>query len=187
MIRSATPGEAGAIAELVATAFADLEAVPYLVPEREGRHEIMTANFLIFVDYAMEHGEIDLIDDGPAVAVWIPRTAALPEPADYERRLAEATGPWIDRFRVLDGLFDKHHPHEPHHHLAFLAVHPDRQGGGLGTTLLEHHHDRLDGIPAYLEASSTRSRDLYARHGYQEKEPFALPNGALFWPMWRPA
>ena len=40
--------------------------------------------------------------------------------------------------------------------------------------------------PPYPEATDPRNRDLYARHGYQVREPFALPDGALFWPMWRP-
>lgn len=175
------------VAELIATAFAGLEAVPYLVPEPAERVGVLTANFRIFVEYAMEHGEVDVIDEGPAAAVWIARTAELPEPPDYDERLAEATGECVDRFRVLDALFDKHHPHEPHHHLAFLAVHPEHQGRGMGTALLDHHHATLGGVAAYLEASSTRSRDLYLRHGYQLRTPFALPNGALFWPMWRSA
>lgn len=187
-IRRADAGDAAQVAALIATAFSELRAVRYLVPEPGERHEIMTANFRILVDHAVEHGRIDLIDDAPAVAVWFPRTGPVPEPPDYERRLAEVAGDRIERFRILDALFEKHHPGEPHHHLAFLAVHPDHQGRGLGTALLRHHHHAgLAGTPAYLEASSPRSRDLYARHGYRQREPFALPDGTLFWPMWRPA
>ncbi|MEU0571656.1 GNAT family N-acetyltransferase [Nonomuraea sp. NPDC005983] len=185
-IRRAGAGDAHQVSALIATAFASLDAVAYVVPDPAVRHEIMTADFRILVDHAVEHGQIDVIDED-AVAVWFPRTAPLPEPPDYDRRLAAATGEWVDRFRVLDTLFDQHHPSEPHHHLAFLAVHPSRQGGGLGTALLRHHHARLDGLPAYLEASSPRSRELYLRHGYRARTPFALPNGARFWPMWRPA
>ncbi|MEU1724182.1 GNAT family N-acetyltransferase [Nonomuraea sp. NPDC005692] len=187
-VRRAAAGDAGAVAELIATAFARLPAASYLVPEPAGRHEIMVADFLILVSHAIEHGEVDLLDEGRAVAVWLTHTAdaPLPEPPDYDRRLAAATGRWADRFRLLDELFERHHPEPPYHHLAFLAVHPDHQGRGLGSALLRRHHALLDGAPAYLEASSARSRDLYARHGYQAEEPFALPDGTLFWPMWRP-
>ncbi|MBF8188657.1 GNAT family N-acetyltransferase [Nonomuraea sp. K274] len=186
-VRRATAEDAGQVAELIATAFAELRSVAYLVPDRRERHKVLTANFRIFVDHALEHGEVHVIDDGPAAAVWLPHTSELPEPADYDRRLDEATGEWASRFRELDALFESNHPAEPYHHLAFLAVHPDCQNQGLGTALLRHRHDRLDGARAYLEASSVRSRDLYARHGYQPLEPFALPDGTLFWPMWRPA
>ncbi|GAB3958082.1 hypothetical protein GCM10027614_74860 [Micromonospora vulcania] len=84
-------------------------------------------------------------------------------------------------------MFAANHPHTDHHHLAFLATRPDRQGQGLGTALLEHHHAWLDeaGMPGYLEASSPRSRDLYARNGYRTGEPFRVPDGTPFWPMWR--
>jgi predicted N-acetyltransferase YhbS len=184
-IRPATAADATRVAELIATAFAELKVVSYLVPDRRARHKILTANFQIFVDHAIEHGEVHLIDDGPAVAVWFPRLTPLPAPRDYDRRLAEIAGEWIERFQALDELFDKNHPDEPHHHLAFLAVHPDRQDQGLGSSLLRHQHARMNGAPAYLEASSARSRDLYARHGYQVRATFALPDGTLFWPMWR--
>jgi hypothetical protein len=52
----------------------------------------------------------------------------------------------------------------PHHHLALLAVSPAHQHRGPGTA---------------------GSRRLYARHGYRAGEPFQLPDGAPFWPMWR--
>ncbi|MGW3349879.1 GNAT family N-acetyltransferase [Nonomuraea rubra] len=185
-VRLATADDAQRVAELIATAFSGLRPMAYLVPDRRERHRIIAANFRILVEHAVEHGEIHLIDDGPAVAVWFPYTSPLPAPHDYDRRLAEATGAWVERFRTLDELFERNHPAAPHHHLAFLAVHPDRQNEGLGTALLRYQHDRLGGLPAYLEASDPRNRDLYARHGYQAREPFALPDGALFWPMWRP-
>ncbi|MFI7633757.1 GNAT family N-acetyltransferase [Nonomuraea sp. NPDC049400] len=187
VIRRATADDAGQVAELVATAFSGLRVVHYLVPVRRERHRVMTANIRILVDHAIEHGEIHLIDDGPAVAVWLPHTAPPPEQSDYDRRLAEATGHWAERFRARDALFAANHPAQPCHYLAFMAVHPGHQSQGLGSALLRHHHARLDGVPAYLEASDPRNRDLYARHGYQAREPFALPDGSLFWPMLRPA
>jgi GNAT superfamily N-acetyltransferase len=185
-IRRATAEDAGQVAELIATAFAGLKSLAYLVPDRRERHKIMIAGFRILVDHAVEHGEIDLVDDGPAAAVWFPHDAPMPDPEDYERRLAEATGEWAERFRALDALFAANHPTEPCHYLAFLAVHPKRQNQGLGGALLRHHHARLGGLPVYLEANDPRNRDLYARHGYQERPSFALPDGTLYWPMWRP-
>jgi GNAT superfamily N-acetyltransferase len=187
-IRRGTAADAGRVAELIATAFASLPAVAWLVPDPAARQRIMTADFRIFVDHAVEYGRIDIIDEAPAAAVWFPRTDPIPEPADYDRRLAEACGPWTDRFRVLDALFERNHPEEAHHHLALLAVHPDRQGAGLGSALLRKRHAELDaaGTPAYLESSSPRNRALYLRHGYESGEPFTLPDGTPFWPMWRP-
>jgi hypothetical protein len=51
------------------------------------------------------------------------------------------------------------------------------------TGVLDH-----EGIPAYLEAATKRTRRLYARHGYRlcPGAPIQLPrDGPLIWPMWR--
>jgi hypothetical protein len=45
--------------------------------------------------------------------VWFDRTAEVPEPDGYDHRLAEACGPWADRFRKLGELFEDNHPGEP--------------------------------------------------------------------------
>lgn len=181
--------EAARLADLIAEAFTDLSATAWLVPDPDARRGRLAGNFEILVEYALAWGEVYVTADRDAVAVWFPRDGdPPPPPVDYDVRVARSAGPWVDRFRHLDDLFDANHPHEPHHHLAFLAVAPSRQGDGIGSALLDDYHARLDaaGLPAYLEASSPRSRDLYLRHGYQVREPFRLPDGTPFWPMWRP-
>jgi GNAT superfamily N-acetyltransferase len=101
------------------------------------------------------------------------------------------TGPWIGRFEIFDAELDRHHPAgTAHHHLALMAVHPGHQRHGLGTALLRAHHATLDqqGIPAYLEAASARTRAWYARHGYSPAgPPIHLPGGPAMHPMMRPA
>ena len=74
-----------------------------------------------------------------------------------------------------------------YHHLAILAVRPDRQGRGLGSALLRAHHAALDrdSIPAYLEASDLRARRLYLTHGYTDCGHLFLPE-AVMYPMLRP-
>jgi GNAT superfamily N-acetyltransferase len=111
----------------------------------------------------------------------------IPPPLDYEHRMKEVTGSAFDRACELDAALDAHHPMDPHHYLAFLAVHPDEQGHGIGSALLDRHHARLDraGIPAYLEANDPRNRDLYLRHGYVCRSEIRLPDGPPLWPMWR--
>ncbi|WP_203861521.1 GNAT family N-acetyltransferase [Plantactinospora mayteni] len=178
-----------AVAALIADAFQPLGPVAWLVPDPGQRRPILTANFRILVEHAFFFGVVHILKDRSAVAVWFDRTRPVPPPVDYTRRLAAACEPYTDRFDLLDKLFDIHHPTEPHHHLAFLAVTPDRQCTGRGTALLRHHHETLDrdDVPAYVEASSTGSRDLYARQGYHQRERFRLPDGSTFYPMWRPA
>ncbi|SCL33178.1 Acetyltransferase (GNAT) family protein [Micromonospora nigra] len=176
------------VAERITEAFLVLDQPRWLVPDEASRPTVMAAHFEIMVDHAVRHGLVYATTDRAGVAVWFPSVGdPAPPPPDYDARLSAACGQWTERFVHLDKLFADHHPHDDHHHLAFLAVDPARQGQGLGTALLRHHHAVLDaqGMPAYLEASCPRSRDLYARHGYRVDEPFRLPDGTPFWPMWR--
>ncbi|TDC98808.1 GNAT family N-acetyltransferase [Nonomuraea deserti] len=69
-----------------------------------------------------------------------------------------------------------------------MGVIRGRQGTGLGSAMLRHRLGRADadGLPAYLEASSPRSRALYERHGFEELgEPVRVADSPLLWPMWR--
>ncbi|MFV2100747.1 GNAT family N-acetyltransferase [Micromonospora sp. LOL_024] len=182
------PADLQWVAGRIAESFLVLDATRWLVPDEAERENALAGNFEIIVDHAIRHGHVFGTEDRAGVAVWLPSVGEpLPPPLDYDARLAAACGEWTPRFVHLDELFAANHPHSDHHHLALLAVRPDRQGRGVGTALLRHHHAWLDanGVAAYLEASSESSRDLYARHGYLVAEPFRLPDGTPFWPMWR--
>lgn len=189
-IVDATRRDAHPVAALIGTAFHSLDVAAWLVRDPIERSRVLYAHFRILVEHAFDYGAVHRVDDGEAVAVWLRRDRPLPDIPDYRRRRWLACGRYTSRVKTLDAAFDRHHPDQPHHHLAFLAVHPDRQGHGLGTALLAHYHGRLDraGMPAYLEASSRRSRDLYLRHGYRDRGmPIVLPDdGPRLWPMWRP-
>ena len=182
------PSDARWVAARIAEAFLVLDATRWLVSDDAKREAVMTDNFEIIVGHALRHGLVFGTEDQAGVAVWLPSVGEpLPPPEDYDARLEAACGEWTPRFVHLDELFAANHPHQDHHHLALLAVRPDQQGQGVGSALLRHHHAWLDanGVPAYLEASSEISRNLYARHGYRVSEPFRLPDGTAFWPMWR--
>ena len=65
---------------------------------------------------------------------------------------------------------------------------PEWQGRGLGAALLNAVLERCDRerVPAFLEASRPRNRDLYERHGFAVTEEFRLGRGAPpQWRMWR--
>ncbi|GAB3146992.1 GNAT family N-acetyltransferase [Micromonospora sonneratiae] len=180
-------GDIDTTATLIADAFYDLPAAAWLVPEPDQRSSALRGQFKVLIEHALFYGHVDLLDDRSAVAVWFHHLGPTIPPYNYDQRLHAACGNHVNRFRHLDTLFDTHHPAEPHHHLGLLAVAPAAQGTGRGTALLTHHHRYLDqvDIPAYLEASSPRSRDLYSRHGYHPRRVFTLPDNTPFWPMWR--
>jgi ribosomal protein S18 acetylase RimI-like enzyme len=144
----------------------------------------------MYVVHALTGGFVYTNADRTAAALWIPGTGPAEPSQEYDEQLAEITGQWAGQFVTFDQELDAHHlAGVAHHHLAVLAVHPDRQGRGIGTALLHAHHAALDqdGITAYLEASDQRTRSLYLRHGYTDygSDPIRLPEGPSMFPMTR--
>jgi GNAT superfamily N-acetyltransferase len=189
----ATGADTSVLAQVIAEAFFSLPVCQWLIPDQAARRAAFPGYFGLYVEHALADGLAHTTPDRAAVALWLPGTGPTEPPAGYTQRLAALTGPHLATFQTFDQTLDRHHPAGVfHHHLAILAVRPDRQGQGIGTALLHAHHATLDqdGIPAYLEASSQRSRALYLRHGYTShgRQPIHLPHDGppLMWPMWRP-
>jgi GNAT superfamily N-acetyltransferase len=192
-IRPAGREEFNDVGALVALAFHHLGPDTYVVPDPADRPRVMGAFFTMLIEHAARYGRVDVIDRGGgpvAAAVWFDRTWDAPGPPDFEDRVIELAGPYLDNFAALD-LLAKHEPPEPHWHLQFMAVHPDFQNQGLASALMRRTHAELDaaGIPQYLEATNEENIRLYARHGYAPMDPFdiRLPDGTPFYRMWRPA
>jgi GNAT superfamily N-acetyltransferase len=175
----AKPDETGLLSGLIADAFRPLNVSKWLIPDQDARRDIFPRYFQMYVERAFADGLVHTTPDRAAVALWLPGSGPSEPPRGYDERLAEITGPWVNRFRAFDTELDAHHPiGTEHHHLAILAVAPGWQGQGIGTALLNAHHAALDqlGILAYLEASSERTRSIYLRHGYTDYgEPIVLP------------
>lgn len=188
-IHTARPDEVGCVAQTLADALVHGDPASWLIPSAETRRAVFPEYFRIFAEFFLRHGQVDATEDLDAVALWWPVGQRLEmEIEDYDARLARVTGDAVGRFVLLDMAMHAHHPtFRPHHYLAFLAVQPARQGQGMGSALLRYRHERLDqdATPAYLEASSLRSRALYERHGYRALQPLVIPAGPTLHPMWR--
>ncbi|MEU5901219.1 MULTISPECIES: GNAT family N-acetyltransferase [Streptomyces] len=165
-------------------------------------HRLRTHRALMgaFLDIALDEGYVDVTEDGAAVALWwsVPAGphggggdggATEAETEDGPALLRRAVDPGNERVEVIGRLTEAIHPADrAHEYLHLIAVHPDRQGEGLGTALVTAVLDRCDrdGLHAYLEASNARSRDLYARLGFAFMgTTLDLPDGPPMWPMWR--
>lgn len=180
-----------ALSRVIAGAFFDLPPSRWLVPDPDARREIFPAYFRLYVEDALANGVVCTTADRAAVALWR-RAGHRPaaQPGRYGERLAAVAGPRIDRFLAFDEALDRHHPAgSAYHHLAILAVRPDRQGKGSGSALLRAYHRALDRDAdgsVYLEAANLRARQLYLRHGYTDHGPLIqLPDGPLMYPMMR--
>lgn len=193
-IELAGPSDIKTLSQVIALSFHGLAPSVWLIADPAVRGEVFPGYFQLYVEEAMERGRVYTTTDRTAVALWLPNSGSdEPASADYDARLAAATGSRVERFRTFDALLEKHHPAGLRHdHLAILAVRPDHQRRGLATALLAAHHRHLDEsappTPAYLEASDAGTRSLYLKHGYADLgDPIQLPDGPPMFPMLRPA
>ncbi|MFI6782620.1 GNAT family N-acetyltransferase [Micromonospora sp. NPDC050276] len=184
-IRAAHWADKDHVAALIADALNPSPLATWLIPDPGARCQILTDVLAIWVEHAMFYGDIHIAGDATAATVGFHRYRSIPQPANYQARLADAAGPHTDRFDILDRLLAKEQPTEPHYQLAFLAVRPTDQGAGHGSAMLAHHRSRLDHVNLPSWTSTTSALDLYSRHGYTPRPSIALPDGPTLHPMRR--
>ena len=130
-------------------------------------------------------------DDVVGGALWVPPGRWRLSVAQQLRILPSMLrvfGRGLSRAQRGLAVMDSRHPRKPHYYLDSLGVEPEWQGRGLGSALMQPILERCDRerMPAYLNAGSPRSRDLYLRHGFHVTEEFRLPEGGpSLWRMWR--
>jgi ribosomal protein S18 acetylase RimI-like enzyme len=192
-IRKAGPGDVPDLADTLARAFHDDPGFSHLLPDPSDRTDRLRG----FFETELRGAGISLdltwtTDDLSGAAIWmppdkwrVPVSATLRELAPMARVFGRRL-PLAFRSRMR---MEGRHPKKPSHgYLLMMGVAPERQGRGLGTALLEPHLASLDGArtAAYLEASSTRSRELYRRNGFEVTGQLDLPaGGPPLWLMWR--
>ena len=136
---------------------------------------------------AFDHGTAHGLEDCLAVALWLPPGV---EP-DEETVVGVARDSTSDQvFEDVNSLFEQMaelHPSVDHWYLPLTGVDPTAQGRRLGSTLLQHALAicDADGLPAYLEATSPRSRNLYARHGFNDIGVIQAGSSPPLWAMLR--
>ncbi|MEV0635056.1 GNAT family N-acetyltransferase [Streptomyces sp. NPDC050619] len=192
-IRTAGEGDRELVVRLLDEAFRDDPVSVWVLPGEEYRRARHAGLMAAFTDIVLADGRVDLTEDGTACALWlsVPADDHAADPAEDESpaRIREAVDPGNERIELIGRLTAGVHPADrAHAYLWMIGVAPQRQGEGLGTALIAPVLDRCDreGLPAYLEASNARSRNLYERLGFElTGRPLDLPDGPRMWPMWR--
>ncbi|MDK1345506.1 GNAT family N-acetyltransferase [Streptomyces sp. 378] len=192
-IRTAGEGDRELIVRLLDEAFQDDPVSGWVFPGAEDRRAKHPGLMAAFTDIVLAAGRIDVTADGSACALWLSVPAGEDHDGDAEdegpAQVRETVDPDNERIEMIGRLTAAVHPTgRAHEYLWMIGVAPGRQGEGHGTALIEEVLDRCDreGLPAYLEASSARSRKLYERLGFEPAGPaLDLPDGPAMWPMWR--
>ena len=189
-IRTASIHDVARIASALGRAFLDDPVFVWAIPERDRRQAVLPSFFTLFTAAFQRHGHVYRTADGTAAALWAPPGVIAvgdDEAEAFGAALEEICGGDAARMIAISAVLEENHPHDPVWYLNFVGVEPAGQGRGLGSALLEHVlvvADR-DRASAYLDATSTRNRALYERHGFTVTGELVVPDGPSFWPMWR--
>ena len=183
------------VARVLADAFLDDPAWVAIGPARErARLRLLRAYYRVVLRETAAHGGPAwcALQDGVVVgtAVTFADGLAYPPPraliAEGLPFLAAGPGPAI-RGALVDGVFKKRHPHEPHVYLWQLAAHPSAQRQGAGRALMGRvleEAERRDS-PVYLETTKPENVPYYGSFGFRVVDEAKLPRGAQVWFMLR--
>jgi GNAT superfamily N-acetyltransferase len=191
-IRTMGPADVEPVAHALAESFHDDPVWSWLVPDPARRPRVLERSFDLWLRRLwLRHDACFTSMDLVGGALWAPpghwHVSALgqlrlmpPSIAIYGRYAGRA-------IRML-GKLDARHPRAAHWYLPVIGVAPEHQGRGFGSALMKPILDRCDrdGVPAYLESSSERSRALYERNGFAVREELRFaPDAPPMWLMWR--
>ena len=173
------------VADTLALSFYDDPVVMWLIEDGTRRRELLPGFFGAVARSYLAYDELYAVDEGVSAAVWAP-----PEAEDDEELpavLGEVVEEYAERLFEVFGIMEEKHPVEPHHYLFLLGTRPEWQGRGLGSSLMAPVLEMCDrdSVPAYLEATCERNKQLYLRHGFEVTGEIPLPDGPTMWPMWR--
>lgn len=191
-VREATRADLAPLAKAMAAAFYEDPIASWVFQDDSRRMRQLERGFALFMRRLfLPSGECYTTDHVAGGAMWLPPgrwQAPLPTQLHVLAGLAGISGRRFPRFLRYSRLLDQKHRREDHWYLPYMGVEPARQGRGIGSALLRPVLERCDRdrLPAYLEASSPRNRDLYERHGFEVVEVVELATGGpVHWLMWR--
>jgi GNAT superfamily N-acetyltransferase len=188
-IRRAGESDREAVTRLLDEGFSQDPVSNWVFPDKDHLRRRHGALMGAFLEISLSEGYVDVTEDGTGCALWLPVPAGDHGDADDPARFREAVDPDNARVEQIARLTADSHPKDrAHEYLMMIAVSPTVRSQGVGAALITNNLDRCDrdGLPAYLEASSLRSRALYERLGYTFLgTPVELPDGPYMYPMWR--
>jgi ribosomal protein S18 acetylase RimI-like enzyme len=186
-IRSAGPSDQERAVSTVVVAFDSDPIARWVFPDPHQYLSYFAKVVPLIGGGAFEHDSAYCTEDFAAVSLWLPPDVHSDQEALGElaqRAVAESDQDKVLAFLEQMGVY---HPTEPHWYLPFIGVDPIQQGRGLGSALLKHALQTCDAanVPAYLEATSSSSRRLYERHGFEAIGEIQAADSPPLWPMLR--
>jgi ribosomal protein S18 acetylase RimI-like enzyme len=192
--RRATDDDAAVLSRLFSAAFLADPVFNWIARPGPRRAQALEQFFFWLLKVrAIPFGEVWMSADAGVCAAWLPPGAEASPGSFFEQLklmplFVRLCGfPRLLRGSAMADAMEKHHPHEKHFYLAFIAVAPRLQGLGLGGAMLDATVKRADaaGAPAYLENSNPKNTKLYERAGFAGSKSISPAGAPPLVAMWR--
>ena len=175
--------------EVLAAAFFDDPVFGWIYPDATTRAGHLRDWMGLAVRTSFARGHTYLAHDGGAATVWAPPDVSLEDDAsraEHGEMIVRHLGADAARLGGASGIAEMH-PEEAHFYLRLVGVRPDRQGQGLGRSMLAPVLAMCDAedLPAYLENSNPRNEAFYRSLGFDEVGRVQITDGPMLQGMWR--
>lgn len=188
-VRTARAGDLNAMVSALTESFFDDPLMTWAF-DASVRRKRLAVLWRVMAEHGyLPAGASTVLPGGDGAALWMPPGRNL-DAAFWSEHGAEFVGGLegdAERLGQIGAAMEESHPTEDHWYLLAIGIHPHAQGRGLGGTLMAHTLRVADRAhqPAYLEATSSRSRALYERFGFEVMTELHPGDGPPLWGMWR--
>jgi ribosomal protein S18 acetylase RimI-like enzyme len=193
MVRLVETPDVPRLAEVLADAFVDDPLSKWLFNDDDGLRERLRRSFdALMRKVYLRKQHTYTTDDLAGCAMWAPpgkwKLSVIQQlrMAPVMMRLMSGTN--LRNGARLNVQVEHAHPKDAHYHLSVLGVLPERQRGGVGSSLVSPILERADAerVLCHLETSKAENLAYYARFGFENNGELMLPPGApSVWTMTR--
>jgi ribosomal protein S18 acetylase RimI-like enzyme len=190
-VRGIADGEVGAVAAMLARAFADDPAFRYIYPDPAALASGGTRLFALMIDSDRQAGRVCVAAGLEAVTCWREpgrSKSGVGEILLHGLPLLNALRGSLGRALKISAAIEAHFPPHPFWYLHIAGCDPAAQGRGLGGAVLRAGLAGVpDDMPAYLETANPTNIGLYERFGFALTGDWRVgTDGPRFWSMLRP-
>ena len=182
------------IARILAESFMDDPSFKFTYGENVKKIQALDAFFELFVNDAMQRGEIVIAPEDQGVCIWYPESVEIFN-KQFEKILVDVASTVYHfageesgkRFEHLIHTMGEKEPERSHCEVFFIGLKPEARGKGIGKNLIKPVLDYADSKQGgcYLVSSSSRNISFYERQGFEKYCPIKISDSYSMTGMWR--